>query len=495
MITIGIDIGSSSIKVSLLDIEKGECISSCSSPNTEMKIISNKTGWAEQDPEIWWEHVCICLKKLVPNKEIASQVKAIGIAYQMHGLVCVDKNLNSIMNSIIWCDSRAVGIGNEAFDAIGKDKCLKKLLNSPGNFTISKLAWVKRNLPDTYSKIYKFLLPGDYIMLKLTGKCESSECGISEEMLWDFSENKPADFLLDYFGIDKSLVPEFNPGIGIHGYTNKQIESLLGIKEGTPISYKCGDQPNNAFSLNVLEPGEIAATGGTSGVVYGVTDTDSMDTLSRVNTVMHVNNTREKRRNGILLCINGTGILNAWIKRNLANELSYSQMNECMNDIPAGSEGLIVLPFGNGAERMLCNKFTGTQIMCIDLNKHNKKHILRAQQEGIAFAFKYGIDIMRSIGSKPQTIKAGYANLFLSPIFTQTLATIANVAIELYNTDGAQGAARGAALGAGLYKNVDEAFANLKKIEVIQPCNAIKENLNNAYVSWKNALENALEKI
>lgn len=493
MTTLGIDIGSSSIKVSLLDVETGKCISSCSSPSSEMEIISGRRGWAEQNPQIWWEHVKICLGKVLPSKKDAAEVKAIGIAYQMHGLVCVDRDLNPIMNSIIWCDSRAVEIGERAFREIGEERCLEHLLNSPGNFTVSKLAWVKENLPQVYSKVYKFLLPGDYIMLRLSGKCETAECGISEEMLWDIKEGKPAKFLLDYYGIDESLVPEYNPGIGIHGYTDKNTEELFGIKKGTPISYKCGDQPNNAFSLNVLNPGEIAATGGTSGVVYGVTDTDSLDKLSRVNTVLHVNNTKENKRNGILLCINGVGILNAWIRRNIAPNLSYNEINELAEQVPAGSDGLMVIPFGNGAERMLCNRFTGTRLLDIDLNKHTQKHLLRGAQEGIAFAFKYGIDIMSGIGLKPKTVRAGHANLFLSPLFTKTLATIADMTIELYNTDGSQGAARGAALGAGLYKSPQEAFSNLTKVSIVLPDNSVKGALDEAYAKWCNALERALD--
>lgn len=492
MTTLGIDIGSSSIKVSLLDVETGRCVASCSSPSSEMEIISQNRGWAEQDPGIWWKHVEICLNKVLPTKEEAARVKAIGIAYQMHGLVCVDRELNPIMNSIIWCDSRAVETGDRAFKVIGKERCLEHLLNSPGNFTVSKLAWVKENMPKEYSKVYKFLLPGDYIMLRLTGKCETAECGISEEMLWDVKERSVAKFLLDYYGIDESLVPEYNPGIAVHGCTDRNTEVRFGIKEGTPISYKCGDQPNNAFSLNVLNPGEIAATAGTSGAVYGVTDTDSLDRLSRVNTVLHVNNTKENKRNGILLCINGVGILNAWMRRNMAPNLPYSEINQIAEQVSPGSDGLLVLPFGNGAERILCNRFTGTQLLNIDLNKHTVNHILRASQEGIAFAFKYGIEIMSSIGLKPATLKAGHANLFLSPLFVKTLATIADVAVELYNTDGSQGAARGAALGAGLYKSPEEAFRNLNKVATVLPDKTLKEPVTRAYANWLEALDKAL---
>lgn len=493
MLTLGIDIGSSSIKVSILEIENGKCVASYTSPSTEMKIISSQKGWAEQDPEIWWQNVQICLNNILGGHKMAADVVAIGITYQMHGLVCVDKGGNPLMNSIIWCDSRAVEIGERALNAIGKEKCLNRVLNSPGNFTASKLAWVKDNLPEVYSKIYKVLLPGDYIMYKLTGEFETSEGGLSEQILWDYKAKSIAGFVLDYYGISKELLPDYSKCLSIHARTNRELFEQFGIPENTPVSYKSGDQPNNAFSLNVLDPGEIAATGGTSGAVYGVTDDLRCDKLSRVNTFLHVTNSADNQRNGILLCINSIGILNAWAKRNFAPNLSYPQVNELCNTVNPGSDGVIVLPFGNGAERMLNNKYTGTNILNLDLNRHTVANVLRACQESIAFAFKYGIDIMRELGIDAKVIRAGKANLFLSPVFTATLSSIANIEIELYDTDGSQGAARGAALGAGYYKNREEAFNNLNKLESIVPDSEMNKVLTPIYDLWCNELNNKLK--
>ncbi len=482
---LGIDIGSSSVKVSLLDIETNTCIASATNPSVEMPIDALKSGWAEQDPEMWWHYVCEGIRQISAQHPM-SDVAAVGITYQMHGLVAVDDDGKPLRKSIIWCDSRAVEIGDKALNELGKEKCLEHLLNSPGNFTASKLAWVRQNEPDIFSRVHKFMLPGDYIAYRLSGQIMTSESGLSEQILWDFKENGRADFVADYYGIPEETIPEACKSIGIQSETTPEIESLLGIPAGTPISYRAGDQPNNAFSLNVLDAGEIASTGGTSGVVYGVTDTPEADPLSRVNTFVHVNHSAETPRYGILLCINGTGIMNSWVRKNVMQSgVDYRRMNEMAAEVPAGSEGLLSIPFGNGAERVLGNVCPGAGLAGIDLNRHTSSHILRAVQEGIAYSFRYGIDIMKDMGLQPNVIRAGYANMFLSPVFTRTLATLTGAKIELYNTDGSLGAARGAALGAGLYKSREETFSGLTLKDTVEPESADTAALEDAYARWK----------
>ena len=493
MKSLGIDIGSSSVKVSLLDVASGACIASSTNPAQEMPIDAVQSGWAEQDPEMWWQYVVEGIRKIGQEHPL-SEVAAIGITYQMHGLVALSKEHKPLRKAIIWCDSRAVEIGAEALEAIGRDYCLEHALNSPGNFTASKLAWVKRNEPELFAQIDKFILPGDYIAYRLSGEVSTSVSGLSEQILWDFKEEKRADFVADYYGIPQEMIPEAGLSIGVEAHTNAATEALLGIPAGTPIAYRAGDQPNNAFSLNVMEAGEIAATGGTSGVVYGVVDTPKADPLSRVNTFVHVNHTPATPRYGILLCINGTGILNSWMRRHVVQQtLDYAAMNELAEQAPAGSDGLVVLPFGNGAERVLENRTTGAAMVGIDLNRHTTAHILRATQEGIAFSFRYGIDLMRELGLKPDVIRAGKANLFLSPLFRQTLSTLTGARIELFNTDGSLGAARGGALGAGLYKSREEAFRSLQCLEVVEPCEADREALEKSYELWKAAVKVRLQ--
>ena len=491
MFSLGIDIGSSSVKVSLLDIASGKCVKSVTNPRTEAPIRSPRKGWAEQDPEMWWGYIRDGLLELSGDCKLG-EVVSIGITYQMHGLVAVDKKVRPVRDSIIWCDSRAVEIGAEALQGIGYEKCMEHLLNSPGNFTASKLAWVKRNEPQRYEKVWKFMLPGDYIAYKLSGEVATTATGLSEQILWDFKEARRADFVAGYYGIDPALIPEVVPSIGIVARTNAETERLLGIPAGTPIAYRCGDQPNNAFSLNVLEPGEVAATGGTSGVVYGVTDVPKADAQSRVNTFLHVNDTPDAHRYGVLLCINGTGILNSWMHRHVAPGMSYPEMNDCAATAPAGSDGLMVLPFGNGAERVLGNRNIGAAFSGLDLVRHGTPHLLRATQEGIAFSFRYGIDVMREIGLELQVIRAGKTNLFLSPLFRETLATLCGADIQLYDTDGSLGAARGGALGAGFYASPAEAFATLGCVGEVHPRTEWKAALDAAYENWKEQLIKSL---
>ncbi|MBR1575901.1 MAG: carbohydrate kinase [Bacteroidales bacterium] len=491
MYSLGIDIGSSSVKVSLLDIASGKCVQSVTHPRTEAPIRSPQKGWAEQDPEMWWGYIRDGLLELSGERKLDGVV-SIGITYQMHGLVAVDKKVRPVRDSIIWCDSRAVEIGAEALQGIGYEKCMSHLLNSPGNFTASKLAWVKRNEPRRYEKVWKFMLPGDYIAYKLSGEVATTATGLSEQILWDFKEARRADFVAEYYGIDPAQIPEVVPSIGVVARTNAETERLLGIPAGTPIAYRCGDQPNNAFSLNVLEPGEVAATGGTSGVVYGVTDVPKADAQSRVNTFLHVNDRPDAHRYGVLLCINGTGILNSWMRRHVSPGMSYPEMNDCAATAPAGSDGLLVLPFGNGAERVLGNRNIGAAFSGLDLVRHGTPHLLRATQEGIAFSFRYGIDVMREIGLDLQVIRAGKANLFLSPLFRETLATLCGADIQLYDTDGSLGAARGGALGAGFYASPAEAFATLACVGEVHPRAEWKAPLDAAYENWKEKLTKSL---
>ena len=487
---LGFDVGSSSVKASLVDVESGEIASSAFYPEKEAPIMAVKAGWAEQDPQMWWENAILSLKKVMNETGAKGEdILAIGISYQMHGLVCVDKAHKVLRPSIIWCDSRAVPYGERAFRDLGAELCLGHLLNSPGNFTAAKLAWVKENEPALFDRIDKIMLPGDYIAMKLSGEVKTTISGLSEGMLWDFKTKKPAKFLLDYFGFDENMLADIVPTFAIQSVVSKEAAVELELKEGTPISYRAGDQPNNAVSLNVFNPGEIASTAGTSGVVYGVLGDVNYDTKSRVNTFAHANYTMELDRLGVLLCINGTGILNAWVHRNITPNMGYAEMNDMAAGVPIGSEGVKIIPFGNGAERVLENREVGCSVHGLNFNNHNQAHLVRAAQEGIVFSFCYGMEIMQNMGMELNKIHAGRANMFLSPLFRDTLAGVSGATIELYETDGSVGAAKGAGIGAGIYKDNNEAFATLKKLAVIEPDEKKRDEYLNAYAEWKAILK------
>jgi xylulokinase len=490
MYLLGYDIGSSSVKACLVEAGSGKIVASDFFPKVEMQIIAQKPGWAEQEPESWWANLKLAHQSVMAQTGVNSdEIKAIGISWQMHGLVLVDKNKRALRPAIIWCDSRAVPYGDKAFAAIGKEKCLSHLLNSPGNFTAAKLAWVKENEPQVYEQIDKLMLPGDYIGMRLTGDIVTTVEGLSEGIFWDFKENRLSEEVMQYFGFDKNFIPEIKPTFGVQGVVSAEAAKELGLKEGTPVCYRAGDQPNNALSLNVFNPGEIASTAGTSGVVYGVLGQVNYDPLSRVNTFAHVNHTVEQTRLGVLLCINGTGILNSWMKRNVVPEgFSYNDMNTLASQSPIGSKGISIIPFGNGAERILENKETGCSIHGINFNTHGQADIVRAAQEGIVFSFQYGMEIMQAMGMSIKLIRAGHANMFLSPIFAQTLANVSGATIELLDTDGAAGAARAAGMGLGYYKSNNEAFASLKKLKTIEPNAREIEETKEAYKRWRGYL-------
>ena len=494
MLLLGIDLGTSSIKVSVVDAETQQCIATARYPETEADIITPHPGWAEQSPDQWWENVKQAILKChSSNNYNPKDIAAIGIAYQMHGLVLIDKEQHVLRNSIIWCDSRAVEIGDKAFHEIGEEKCLAHLLNSPGNFTASKLAWVKEKEPAIYAKVAKAMLPGDFIALKFTGDITTTASALSEGVFWDFKREGISEDVMNYYGFDHSLIPDVHPLFAPHGYLKDTVASRLSLKPGIPVSYKAGDQPNNALSLNVLQPGEVAATAGTSGVIYGVSNDLCYDTQSRINSFAHVNHSAEKKRIGILLCINGVGIFNRWIKNIAGANLGYEALNDTASKVPAGAEGLMALPFGNGAERMLSNRIIGGHFFNLDFNLHSTAHMVRAVQEGIAFSFRYGLDIMRENGMDPSVIRAGRSNLFLSELFTITFSNVNNVAVEFYDGDGSFGAAIGAGIGARIYKNATSAMQNRKPEGTVTPRDT--KLYDDLYEQWKILLDDQLNKM
>ncbi len=499
---LGYDIGSSSIKAALVNTETGETAAVVQHPETEMAMTAMQPGWAEQDPEIWWDCVCTATKKLLAKTNVqATDIQGIGISYQMHGLVVVDKNQQALRPSIIWCDSRAVEIGNRAFDEIGHEKCLTHLLNSPGNFTAAKLKWVKDNEPALFEKIDKFMLPGDYIAMRLTGEAETTASGLSEGILWDFVENKVADYMLDYFGFDKKLIPSIAPTFSLQGEVSQAAANATGLRQGTPVAYRAGDQPNNALSLNVLQPGEVAATGGTSGVVYGVLDKANFDAKSRVNGFLHVNHQPHpnhksqitNHRIGILLCINGAGSQYAWVKKDIGGgKHSYQEMEQLASQVPIGSDGLRILPFGNGAERMLENCDPGAQILGLNFNRHNSAHLYRAALEGIAFSFVYGIGILKEMGMDVSVMRVGNDNLFQSAVFANTIASLVGCTIEVVETTGAVGAAKAAGVATGIYPSIETAMASVKIMGRYEPVAERVGEYRGAYERWKADLEKAI---
>jgi|UniRef100_UPI00404A2A0E xylulokinase len=490
MLLLGIDLGTSSIKVSVIDSATQKSLCTVQYPDTETIIIAEQAGWAEQSPDLWWENIQQAILKAHALKVYdPAKIGAIGIAYQMHGLVLVDKQQKVLRNSIIWCDSRAVEIGNNAFETIGKEKCLSDLLNSPGNFTASKLAWVKQNEPDVFEKIDKVMLPGDFIAMKLTGEIGTSISALSEGIFWDFKENELSKDVFRHYGFDKGIIPKILPVFSEHGQLEQAVAAKLSLHPGTVVTYKSGDQPNNALSLNVLNPGEVAASGGTSGVIYGVSDELTYDPKSRINTFAHVNYTPELKRLGVLLCINGTGILNRWIKDVVASGISYGTMNAEAAKVPVGSQGLKILPFGNGAERMLNNRNIGAHFHHIDLNIHSGPHIFRAVQEGIAFAFRYGLDIMRENGMNPSLIRAGHSSMFSSELFIEAFVNSCGVPLELHSNEGSIGAAIGAGIGKGEF-TAENAFSNVRALKVVKPKRA--SEYDTVYQEWKGLLERHL---
>ena len=488
MYFIGYDLGSSSLKTALVDSETGETLTVIKTPAEELGIDAPYPGWAEQDPELWWKCICEGTREILSKTKVAAEaISGIGIAYQMHGLVTLDRTGQCVRPAIIWCDSRAVSIGAQTLEELGEPQCQEHLLNEPGNFTASKLRWVQQEEPEAFKKTETFLLPGDYIAYRLSGQSQTTASGLSEGILWDFQKGQPAYWLLGHWGMPDSLVPEIVPTFGYQSKVSKSGARDTGLSEGTPILYRAGDQPNNAFTLNVLEPGIVAATGGTSGVLYGITASPEVAELRRFNHFLHVNHTPEQLRIGQLLCINGAGSLYRWLKDQL-DVSGYDEMNILAEAVPVGSDGLLCFPFGNGAERMLDNKSIGASFSGLEFNRHHKGHLCRAALEGIAFAFRYGMELMEGSGLPFKTIRAGNDNLFQSDIFTTTLAALGQTTIELFEVTGAVGAARACMVEQLGLKEYIERTAGRDYLATVLPVKEVGD-YRIAYLRWKDELQ------
>ncbi|WP_116108176.1 xylulokinase [Lewinella sp. IMCC34191] len=494
MYAIGFDIGSSSVKAALVEAATGKVLARVQAPAEEMGMDAPKPGWAEQDPELWYQYVVETTQKLLSETGTDSaDVKAVGIGYQMHGLVLVDENHDVVRPSIIWCDGRAVDTGDRAFKGIGADECLSHCLNSPGNFTAAKLKWVADNEPENYARTAHAMLPGDYIALRLGGEATTTITGLSEGVLWDFKEKHQANLVIDQMDLDPAKICRTVPAVGMQGKVTEKAAAETGLTAGTIIGYRAGDQPNNAMSLNVIRPGEVAATAGTSGVVYGVTDRMAFDPGQRVNSFAHVNYTDDENRIGILLCINGTGIAHRWIRQQVCSPgTTYENMETQAATVPIGSDGLHFLPFGNGPERMLQNREIGAQLLGMDFNRHTRAHLVRAGIEGVAFSFVYGMKIMKELGVKLSTIRVGNDNMFQSDVFAFTISTLTGATIEIHNTNGAVGAALAAGVAAGMSPDLNAAVGQQEVLGRVEPKESDKAALEKAYARWESALEKAL---
>lgn len=496
MYLIGYDIGSSSIKAALVDADTHQTIKVVQYPENEMDMISRQTGWAEQQPELWWQNLCFATKKLLTSVDIdRSQIKSVGLGYQMHGLVLINEQRRPLRPAIIWCDSRAVAIGDKAFEDLGYRYCLGSCLNSPGNFTASKLKWVKDHEPEVYESAYKFLLPGDYIAMQLTDSIQTTISGLSEGILWDFKSKDIAWEVLDYYELDHALVPDLVGAFDVQGYVTKEASEFTGLPEGIPVTYRAGDQPNNALSLNVVNPGEMAATCGTSGVVYGVVDKPRFDEKSRVNAFAHANYTQDDERIGVLLCINGAGMQYSWMKHQVAlSGRKYDDMERMSASIPIGSDGLCILPFGNGAERILENKNINSQVINLQFNRHTRAHMYRAALEGVAFSFVYGINLLKDMGLEVSTLRVGNDNMFQSEIFSTTIASLLDCRIEVVETTGAIGAAKASGVGAGIYADLEEALGGIAPYMTFEPT-LNRASCEQAYHFWLSNLEKAMTRV
>lgn len=473
MAFLGIDVGTSSVKVSIVG-EDGVILASATAPaSSERAINSPNPNWAEQNPEDWWEDAQQAILNL--PLEARLQVEAIGIAYQMHGLVLVDSQFQPVRPSIIWCDGRNIQESQILAESLGLDALENRLLNKPGTLTLAKLAWVAEHEPETLAKAHTFGLPGDFIAYKLTGEWSTTKSGYSEMVGWDFGASIPFEEGFRKAGW-KLPLPEARPNLEEGAPIQKVIAEKLGLPPSARVTYRAGDQPNNAFGLGVLQQGETAISAGTSGVLYGIGDS-SPGLHEGINRFLHVNS-----QIGVLMCLNGVGSALAFARRTWFQNQSYEALSELASQ--ANPENCpYFFPFGNGAERILSERaFSG--FTELDFNRHNLPELARSVFEGIAFAYRLGSEKMEKAGCLSKVVNGTESGLLKSSFFAQLLANELQVELILSEGDGSTAAARGAALG---IKKILPKPAPLKRYLPTSPAN------HERFSHWHKILEKFLQ--
>ena len=487
---IGIDLGTSSVKI--LAIDKGGDI--IGSTSKEYPVYYPKTNYAEQNPEDWWTGVKEAMNELVNEyPQLADTVESISFSGQMHGLVALDKNDDVLIPAILWSDQRTGEECEDITKAIGQENLTKYTSNKAlTGFTAPKILWVKKNQPEIFKKIEHIMLPKDYIQFKLTGEYATDMSDASGMLLLDVKNRKWSKEMIDFLGITEEMLPKLFESYEVTGRVKKEIKKEIGLENcgNILVAAGAGDQAAGAIGAGVVEDGILSVALGTSGVVFVSEEEYSVDTENRLHSFCHANG--KYHQMGVVL--SAAASLKWWIdqvQKDTSNP--YNVLQAEAEKIKPGSEGLYFLPYLLGERTPYSDPdakgcFVGLSI------SHRRDHMTRAVLEGVIYALRDSLEIIKDIGGNTNEIRliGGGAK---SPLWQQIVADI--FGIPVYITNSSEGPAFGAAIlasvAAGNYGSVDEACRKLiSTSKEIQP---IKENVEiyNKHYKIYNKLYGTLE--
>lgn len=456
---IGIDTSTTATKALIISAS-GEVVAEATS-GYDYEI--PRPTWSEQDPELWWDATIASIREVMTQSELdPSAIDAIGLTGQMHGSVLLDREGEVVRPAILWNDQRTAAECDEIRERVGRDV----LIATTGNdaltgFTSPKLLWVRNHEPENWSRVATVLLPKDFVRLGLTGVRAVDVAGGSGTGLFDLGARTWSSEVLTALDLDRALFPETHEGPVITGRLSVDAAQATGLAAGTPVVAGGGDQSANAVGVGAVSPGIVALSLGTSGVVFATSQGPAIDTEARVQAFCHA---VPERWHMMGVMLSAAGSLR-WFRDAVAPETSFDVLVAGASEVPAGSDGLIFLPYLSGErtphpDPRARGAFVGLT------TSHDIRHMTRAVMEGVAFGLADGLELMVDAGvARPEAIRASGGGL-RSELWRQILADALGARIDIPVTE--EGAAYGAALlasvGAGHHASVDEATSKAVKV-------------------------------
>lgn len=449
---LGIDVSTTSSKAVLID-ERGLVIATASSPHT---LQTPKPLWSEQDPAEWWEAVRASLKAALAKAGLTGeQISAIGLTGQMHGLVLLDESGKILRPAILWNDQRTQSQCDEIHERVGRERFIRITGNValPG-FTAPKILWVKENEPEVFAAARHILLPKDYIRLRLTGEYAIDKADGAGTVLFDLKARDWSPEVLETLGIDQAWMPRTFEGPECTGRLTAEAASATGLKEGTPVAAGGGDQAAQAVGVGAVEPGIIGLTVGTSGVVFATTPAALIEPEGRLHSFCHA---VPGMWHFMGVMLSAAGSLQ-WYRDALAVDMTFDDLLQEAASAPAGSEGLLFLPYLSGERTPYPDPLARGAFVGLTL-RHKRAHMTRALLEGVAFGLRDSFMLIRNAGLGEVTQVRASGGGTKGALWRQILASILEAELVTVNTS--EGAAFGAALlagvGAGFWPDVPTA--------------------------------------
>ncbi len=456
---LGIDTSTTSSKALLMN-ERGEVIAVASSPHT---LQTPKPLWSEQSPLEWWEAVSASIKSVLEKAGFGGErIGAIGLTGQMHGLVLLDEAGNVLRPAILWNDQRTQSQCDEIHQIIGR----KKFIQITGNialtgFTAPKILWVKENEPDVYAKAKHVLLPKDYIRSKLTGEYAMDKADGAGTVLFDLKARDWSDEVLSALDIPRAWMPKTFEGTEFTGYVTNEAASLTGLKVGTPVAAGGGDQAAGAVGMGAVEPGVVALTVGTSGVVFATTPSALIEPQGKLHAFCHA---APGMWHFMGVMLSAAGSLQ-WYRDTLAPKMSFDDLLKEAESVSAGSEGLQFLPYLSGERTPHPDPLARGAFIGLTL-RHSRAHMTRAVLEGVSFGLKDSFTLIKNAGLGAITQVRASGGGTKGALWRQILASVLDAELVTVNTT--EGAAYGSALlagvGAGAWSDVVSACKACVKI-------------------------------